>query len=55
MKSDPPAFKRKDKKCLKETEHRSLRWGGGGGGGGRAMNLADYNGFCPLLIVLREN
>ena len=47
-------FKRKDKKCLKETEHRSLR-GGGGGVGGRAMNLADYNGFYPLLIVLREN
>ena len=23
--------------------------------GGRAMNLADYNGFYPLLIVLREN
>ena len=48
-------FKRKDKKCLKETEHRSLRGGGGWWVGGRAMNLADYNGFYPLLIVLREN
>ena len=35
MKSDTPAMKRNGKKCLKETEHRSLR------GGGRAMNLAD--------------
>lgn len=35
MKSDTPAFKRNDKKkCLKETEHRSLGEGGGGGGGG---------------------
>ena len=40
MKSDTPAMKRNGKKCLKETEHRSLR-GGGGDGGGRAMNLAD--------------
>lgn len=41
MKSDTPAMKRNGKKCLKKTEHRSLRGGGMGGGGGRAMNLAD--------------
>ena len=31
MKSDTPVFKRNDKKCLKDTEHRSLREEGGWG------------------------
>ena len=41
---------------MSQGDRTQITEGGGGGWvGGRAMNLADYNGFYPLLIVLREN